>query len=153
MKAYYSGSFDLFHMGHLVAIKEASRIAKEKGAKLVVGVNTDELYRDYKDKEPVIPYKYRFEIIDALKYVDLTVPQPTVNKMETLKKYDIDILFLCEEWVATHSEEIKYINDKGGEVVILPYFKGISASEIRDKLLQNYRDHERGLCDECHRKL
>ena len=152
-KAFFSGSFDLFHMGHLVAIKKAKQEAEKRNAKLIVGINTDSLYRRYKQKEPTIPYKYRKEIVEALKYVDETIPAYSTNKMSILKKYKIDIFVICEEWKNSHQEEQKYMKETSREIIILPYFKGISASEIRDKLIQNYRDHEKTLCDECHKKL
>ena len=68
---YTSGVFDLFHVGHLNIIKKA----KEKCEKLIVAVSTDELVQKYKNKSPVISYYERKSIVEAIKYVDIVVPQ------------------------------------------------------------------------------
>lgn len=39
------------------------------------GVSTDELVEEYKNKKTIIPFKDRIEIIRAIKYVDLAIPQ------------------------------------------------------------------------------
>lgn len=151
--AYYGGSFDLFHVGHLKAIRHAKKIARNRGCKLMVGVNTDSLYRNYKSKEPVIPYKYRKMIIEALGTVDKVIPKTTFSDLKTIKKYKIDTFIICEEWVKEKQPEIKYLKRNGGKTYVTPYFKGISASELRDKAIKNYRDHNKNLCEECHKKL
>lgn len=149
---YYGGSFDLFHLGHLKAIKRIRKIADKHGAKLIVAVNTDSLYRNYKEKEPVIPYKYRKEMIESLKEVDKVIPKKTFSDVSLLNKYKPVVFVICEEWRESKSEEISLMK-KYGKTIVVPYFKGISATEIRDKIINNYRQKERLLCDECHRKI
>ena len=65
----------MFHIGHLNVIKRA----KEQCDYLIVGVSTDELVKSEKGKTPVIPYNERIAIVDAIKYVDMVVPQPDKN--------------------------------------------------------------------------
>ena len=77
---YTTGVYDMFHIGHLNVIKRA----KEQCDYLIVGVSTDELVKAEKGKTPVIPYIERIAIVDAIKYVDMVVPQPDKNKMECL---------------------------------------------------------------------
>ncbi len=67
---YTTGTFDLFHIGHLNIIKRA----KEQCDYLIVGVSTDEVVMSYKHHYPVIPFEQRIEIVAALKYVDEVVP-------------------------------------------------------------------------------
>ena len=57
---YTTGVYDMFHIGHLNILKRA----KEQCEFLVVGVSTDELVRDYKNKTPIIPFEERFQIVD-----------------------------------------------------------------------------------------
>ena len=56
---YSSGTFDLFHIGHLNVLRKS----KALGDYLVVGVSTDELVASYKVKAPIICYDDRAEII------------------------------------------------------------------------------------------
>ena len=58
---YTTGTFDLFHIGHLNILKKS----KEMCDFLIVGVSTDEVVQSYKHKVPVIPFKDRVEIIQT----------------------------------------------------------------------------------------
>ena len=68
---YTTGVFDLFHIGHLNILKKSKSMCD----RLIVGVTTDELMTEYKNKTPVIPFKERVEIVQSIKYVDMALPQ------------------------------------------------------------------------------
>lgn len=74
---YTTGVFDLFHVGHVKILKKAKSLCD----KLIVGVSTDELVQ-YKGKFPKIPFSERLEVVQSCRYVDLAVPQTSMNKME-----------------------------------------------------------------------
>jgi len=62
-----NGSFDLMHAGHLYIIYEA----KKQGDILIVGLNTDSSIQRYKSPDrPIVPLKYRLELMSALEFVD-----------------------------------------------------------------------------------
>src|SRR3989339_1964032 len=64
---FTNGCFDILHAGHIKIFRKA----KSLGDVLIVGVNSDRSIRDLKGpKRPVVPAKYRAEIISALEYVD-----------------------------------------------------------------------------------
>ena len=60
---YTTGTFDLFHVGHLNILEKA----KENCEYLVVGVSTDELVKEYKGEFPIIPFEDRLRIVKSLK--------------------------------------------------------------------------------------
>ena len=78
---YTTGVFDMFHIGHLNILKKA----KEQCEFLIVGDSTDEVVHNYKGKTPVIDFESRKAIVEAIKYVDLVVPQTSLDKIEAYK--------------------------------------------------------------------
>lgn len=68
-KVLFGGAFDLFHCGHLMAIREAKKLGY-----LIVNVNSDERVRVKKgDSRPIIPAEERIEIVGSVKEVDEVV--------------------------------------------------------------------------------
>ena len=86
---YTAGAYDLFHIGHLNLLQNAKSFCD----KLIVGVSTDELV-SYKYKKPVIPFTERIEIVRQCKYVDLTIPQYKIDKIEIVKKIKANYLYI-----------------------------------------------------------
>ena len=91
---YTTGVFDLFHIGHLNVLKNA----KERCDYLIVGVSTDEVVQNYKNKKPIIPFEERMEIVKAIKYVDEVVPQVDMDKFKAWKNIHYDVLFHGDDW-------------------------------------------------------
>ena len=132
---YTSGVFDMFHIGHLNILKRA----KEKCDYLIVGVSTDEVVEQNKNKKPIIPFVERKAIVESIKYVDQVVSQECYDiecKVEMVKKYGINILFVGSDWKGT--EKWNAIEDKirilGAKVCYLPHTEGISSTILREKL-------------------
>lgn len=129
---YTTGVFDLFHIGHLNIL----RMAKEQCDFLVVGVSTDALVESYKHKIPVIPFEERIQIVAAIRYVDKTVPQISMDKRAAWDQIHYDALFHGDDWKGSHlyhqtEEELKNV---GVSVVYLPHTKGTSSTEISKRL-------------------
>lgn len=129
---YTTGVFDLFHVGHLNILKRA----KEECDYLIVGVSTDELVRQYKNKTPVICYEERVEIVKAIKYVDEVVPQVNRDKEEALEKYHFNKMFVGDDWKG--SELFNRLEEefakKNVEIVYFPYTKGTSSTFLKKTL-------------------
>ena len=127
---YTTGVFDMFHIGHLNII----RASKEKCDYLIVGVSTDELVQKEKHKTPVIPYEERKEIIAALKYVDLVVPQKDKNKLGAWEKYHFNRMFVGDDWKGTKAwdEYEKQFGPLGVEIIYLPHTNGISSTILTE---------------------
>jgi len=124
---YTTGVFDLFHIGHLNILRSARGMCD----KLIVGVSTDELVKK-KGKKALIPFEERIEIVRAIKYVDVAIPQTTTNKMEEWEKLHFDIIFVGDDWYA--DEDWRAFELNGLKVVYLPYTKGISSTLRRARL-------------------
>ena len=120
---YTCGVFDLFHVGHLNILKRAKSMCD----RLIVGVSTDKCAQ-YKGRKPVIPYKQRAEIVRAIKYVDEVIPQHDRDKYKAWQRLHYDKLFVGDDW------DFKEYEDKGIQVIYLPYTKGISTSKIKESI-------------------
>jgi len=129
---YTAGVFDLFHIGHLNILKRA----KENCDFLIVAVSTDELVQQYKNKTPVICYEERKAIVEAIKYVDMVVPQENRDKLAALEKYGFQKMFVGDDWKGSqlfNSLEEKF-KEKGAEIVYFPYTQGTSSTFLQETL-------------------
>ena len=132
---YTTGVFDMFHIGHLNILRRA----KEQCDFLVVGVSTDELVKQDKNKTPIIPFEERCAIVAAIRYVDKVVSQPDKNKFAAWKKYHFQKMFVGSDWQGTpqwlkFEEEFKSVDV---EIVYLDHTDGISSTILREKLIED----------------
>jgi len=149
VKVFVQGSFDLMHYGHLKYLKKC----KEHGDYLIVGVNTDRLYKKYKNKKPIIPYEYRKEVVRSLEFVDEVIPAPHFSPIKLLKKYDVDIFIIFDEWKDTKAEEIKFMKSKGAKAIVVSFpDKTLSSTDIKRNVLHNYLKGIE-LCPSCQKKI
>lgn len=132
---YTTGVYDMFHIGHLNILLRA----KEMCDFLIVGVTTDELCLLRKNKKPIIPFSDRLRIIESIKYVDKAIPQTNMNKVEIIKKYDVDVVFVGSDWQGTQewAEYEKQFKEYGCDVVYLSHTDGISSTILRKKIHGN----------------
>ena len=100
---YTTGVFDLFHIGHVNVLKNAKAMCD----KLIVGVSTDELVQNSKNKIPVIPFIERCEIVASCKYVDVVIAQDDRNKIKIQSKLKFDILFVGDDWKSSEAFKIE----------------------------------------------
>ena len=122
---YLSGTFDLFHMGHLNLIKRA----KEQCDYLIVGVHPNAAH---KGKKAYISFEERLEIVQSIKYVDKAIESlPEDNEVWNI--YHYDKLFVGSDYKGTDRFKAyeKYFEDKGVEIVYFPYTKGTSSTQLR----------------------
>ncbi len=129
---YTTGVFDMFHIGHLNILKRA----KEMCDFLIVGVSTDELVKEYKNKTPIVPFEERIEIIKAIRYVDETIPQISMDKLFAWEKLRFNAVFHGDDWRGSdmykkYEEELKHV---GVDLVFLPHTDGTSSTILSEKL-------------------
>jgi|SRR5690554_510279 len=129
---YTTGVYDLFHIGHLNVLRRA----KEQCDFLIVGVTTDELSESKKGKKPVIPYEERSEIVEALRFVDMVVPQENYNKEEAWEKHKFHKMFVGDDWKGSEkwNQIEKDFAKLGVEIVYFPYTTHTSSTFMRSVL-------------------
>ncbi|WP_294681198.1 glycerol-3-phosphate cytidylyltransferase [uncultured Gemella sp.] len=121
------GTFDLLHYGHINLL----RSAKTLGDYLIVGLSTDEFNNKEKNKECYFDYENRKLLLDAVKYVDLVIPEETwEQKISDIQKYNVDVFVIGDDWKG----KFDYLEDIGIEVVYLPRTKEISTTKIKNDL-------------------
>lgn len=126
---YTTGVFDMFHIGHLNLLKRA----KLECDYLIVGVTTDELVRERKNKKPIIPFLERIAIVEQIRFVDEVVPQMNMDKLDAWKNLKFDRMFVGDDWRGTDAW-IKYEADFlqfGVEIIYLPYTAHTSSTKLR----------------------
>lgn len=130
---YTTGVYDLFHIGHLNLIKNASKLCD----KLIIGVTSDELV-SYKNKKAIIPHDERMEIVRNIKGVDVVIPQNDMDKFKMWKKLKFNIMFVGDDWY--ESEKWKEYESKftevGVKIIYFPYTKGTSSTLINEVLVK-----------------
>ena len=129
---YTTGVFDLFHVGHLNILRKA----RENCDYLIVGVSTDELVKEYKNKTPIIPFDERVAIVSAIKYVDRVVPQKTRDKFKAWETYQFDRMFVGDDWKGSELflAVEKKLKEQGVDVIYFPYTTGTSSTILRETI-------------------
>ena len=131
---YLSGTFDLFHIGHLNLIKRARRQCDY----LIVGVHGSGAW---KGKETFIPFEERKAIIGACRYVDRVVDACTEDS-DAWDLWHFDRLFVGSDYQGTprFQRYEEFFADKGVEIVYFPYTQGTSSTQIRETILMKTKD-------------
>ena len=122
---YLSGTFDLFHVGHLNLLKRA----KEQCDYLIVGVHNS---GKWKGKETFIPLEERKRIVSSCKYVDRVVDS-CIEDSDAWSLYHYNRLFVGSDYKGTErfNRYEEYFKDKGVKIVYFPYTKGTSSTKLR----------------------
>ncbi len=125
---YTQGVFDMFHIGHLNLLQNA----KEQCEYLIVGVNADNLVKEYKHKQTVIPENNRKKIVDAIRYVDSSILSYTLDKIVMYEQLHFDVIFIGDDWKGNErwKQTEEDLKNYGVDVVYLPYTEGISSTEL-----------------------
>lgn len=128
---YTTGVFDLFHIGHLNLLKNAKGMCD----RLIVGVSTDELCR-YKNKKPVIPFEERLEIIRNVRFVDVAIPQESMDKFAVWKQIGFNLMLVGDDWYGDKrwQEYEDALAEVGVKIIYFPYTKNTSSTLINETL-------------------
>lgn len=130
---YTTGVFDLFQVGHVNLLRNAKFLCD----KLIVGVTVDDLVA-YKNKKAVIPFKERIEIVSSCRYVDVVVPQESLNKIDAHHHYKFDIMFVGDDWYGTKEWKATetLLLHEGVRIIYFPYTRTTSSTLINETLMK-----------------
>ena len=127
------GTFDLLHYGHINLLKRA----KEQGDYLIVALSTDEFNRG-KGKECDFPYEVRKQLLEAIRYVDLVIPETCwEQKVSDVKEFKVDVFVMGDDWKG----KFDFLKDYC-EVLYLPRTPEISTTKIKHDLESQEKAHE-----------
>ena len=131
---YLSGTFDLFHVGHLNLLRRA----KQQCDYLIVGVHDS---GKWKGKETFIPLEERKAIVSACKYVDKVVDSCREDS-DAWSLWHYDRLFVGSDYKGTErfNRYEEFFKDKNVEIVYFPYTESTSSTQIRKTILLKTKD-------------
>ncbi len=124
------GTYDLLHYGHIRLLKRA----KALGDYLIVALSTDE-FNEIKGKKAYHSYEERKEMLEAIRYVDLVIPEDNwEQKISDVEKYHADVVVMGSDWAG--SDKFDYLSDYC-EVLHLDRTEGVSTTKIKEDLRLN----------------
>jgi len=119
------GTFDLLHYGHINILKRA----KELGDYLIVTLSTNE-FNAIKGKECYFPYEQRKKLVEAIRYVDLVIPEDSWDqKVQDVVDFKVDTFVMGNDWKGKFDFLKEYC-----EVVYLSRTPEISTTKIKNDL-------------------
>lgn len=120
------GTFDLLHYGHINLLQRA----KQYGDYLIVALSTDEFNWNEKQKKCYFTYEERRRLLEAIRYVDLVIPEENwKQKVTDVQEYHIDTFVMGDDWKGKFDFLKEYC-----DVVYLPRTPEISTTRIKKDL-------------------
>ena len=120
------GTFDLLHYGHINLLRRA----RELGDYLIVALSTDEFNSNSKNKVCYFSYEKRKQLLEAIRYVDLVIPEENwEQKINDVRLYQADVFVMGDDW----TNKFDFLKDYC-EVVYLPRTPEISTTQIKKDL-------------------
>ena len=121
------GTFDLLHYGHINLLRRA----KALGDYLIVALSTDEFNNVQKNKQTYFSYEERRMLLEAIRYVDLVIPEENWEQKRTdVHLYHVDTFVMGDDWEG----KFDFLKEEGCEVVYLPRTPEISTTQIKQEL-------------------
>ena len=121
------GTFDLLHYGHINLLRRA----KAEGDYLIVALSTDEFNWNEKRKKCYFSYAKRKMMLEAIRYVDLVIPEENWEQKRTdVHTHDVDVFVMGDDWEG----KFDFLKEEGVEVVYLPRTPEISTTQIKKDL-------------------
>jgi len=120
------GTFDLLHYGHINLLRRARGL----GDYLIVALSEDEFNEKQKNKKTYFSYEERKQHLEAIRYVDLVIPEKSWDqKKQDIPLYHVDVFCMGNDWEGKFDFLKQYC-----EVFYLPRTAEVSTSQIKSDL-------------------
>jgi glycerol-3-phosphate cytidylyltransferase len=120
------GTYDLLHYGHINLLRRA----KQLGDYLIVCLSTDDFNSKEKNKQTYFKYEERKKLLEAIRYVDLVIPEESwEQKRSDIILYKADFFVIGDDWKG----KFDFLNDLCS-VIYLPRTEEISTTKIKNDL-------------------
>ena len=132
-KIVYLGMIaDIMHPGLINIISEGAKYGD-----VIIGLFTDKAIATHK-RLPYLTYEQRKNVVEHIQGVAQVVPQDDWSYVPNLKKYKPDYIIHGDDWVEgpdkyIREEVFQVMKEQGGEVIEIPYTKGISSSGLAEE--------------------
>ena len=133
-KTVYLGMIgDIIHPGLINIINEGAKYGD-----VMIGLFTDKAIATHR-RLPYLNYEQRKNVIENLKGVACVVPQDEWSYVENLKRYKPDYIIHGDDWLKgsdrfIRDEVFKVMKALGGEVIEIPYTRGVSDSSLKEEI-------------------
>ena len=133
-KTVYLGMIgDIMHPGLINIINKGAKYGN-----VMIGLFTDKAIATHK-RLPYLTYDQRKNVLENIKGVSTIVPQDDWSYVPNLEKYKPDYIIHGDDWQYgpdkyIRDEVFKVMEKLGGEVIEIPYTKGISASGLKEAI-------------------
>ena len=120
------GTYDLLHYGHINLLRRARAL----GDYLIVALSTDEFNQKQKQKKCYFSYEQRKQLLEAIRYVDLVIPEENwEQKVSDVREFRVDTFVMGSDWEGKFDFLKPYC-----DVVYLPRTPEISTTQIKEDL-------------------
>lgn len=124
------GTFDMLHYGHINLLKKA----KALGDYLIVALSTDE-FNEIKGKRCYFPFEERKKLLQAIRYVDLVIPEKNwEQKIDNIVEFKVNTFVIGDDWQGKFDFLKEYC-----EVIYLPRTPEISTTKIKQDLKVSHK--------------
>ena len=133
-KTVYLGMIgDIMHPGLINIIREGAKYGD-----LMIGLFTDKAIASHQ-RLPYMTYEQRKNVVESIKGVSTVVPQDDWSYVPNLLKYRPDYIIHGDDWCEGAARELRQqvfeaMTAIGGEVIEIPYTKGINSSSLNKEI-------------------
>lgn len=128
---FTNGCFDILHLGHIDYLEKA----KEKGDRLIIGLNSDSSIKIIKgENRPINNNEFRSRMLSALEFVDAVVLFDEETPLELIKSVKPDVLVKGDDYLTEDIVGADFVLTNGGKVETVQLVEGYSTTDLIKKI-------------------